>query len=185
MKITEIITSVNISFVLHNYLNFEKCRRNLSPNPSPSIRLLAQTPPNKGRRFILSGDGEVLASVEEKTAVTRAPGRHVSEARLVILGDVVEWRYSFSTSEFYYCVYFNIILTHSLCLSCGPSPRSYVTFRNMLVSIGELLAPRSTPKLRLYSHYTRMYPPYLESDSYIRNQRTRHNTATTGSLNIR
>lgn len=44
-------------------------------------------------------------------------------------------------------VFISVLFSYLISLPCGPRPRSFVTFRNIFVSIGqELLAPRSTPK---------------------------------------
>jgi hypothetical protein len=87
---------------------------------------------------------------------------------------------------------------HFLCLrsfqSIRPSPRSFVTFRNVFLFFygGELLAPPPNPQAgrpplvgcpRLLIQYIRSYPPYLEAFSSNRNLRTRHAVVTRDPLN--
>jgi hypothetical protein len=73
---------------------------------------------------------------------------------------------------------------------------AFVTVREkLLFYVEELIDPRSTPPPqtggpplagypRLLIQYIRIYPPYLEAVSSIRNLRTRHAVVTKGPLNM-
>jgi hypothetical protein len=137
--------------------------------------LLAQTSLNKGRHFILSGDDEVLGSVERRQLLyshqTDSCLKHVLLSLCIIRHHTMTTHQRLESVEIVSLAVFIVILsTYLICLSCGPSRRSFLTFLKYICFCRRgVFSPPLNPQIfgcmRLLSQYTRMYRSSLETST--------------------